>query len=565
MSSPLGNDIGIQNNIYHKKKTSNLDQNKMPPMEFEVDIPEKFQSQGKRKSQSSNRTNKFNYGVNKNSAKNFLGESDFTIGKQISPREFGLKVNGENQENFEKSKIKSEINESSEEGEDLIIGNSVTLEHNENLLETDELLPGKDIQIEDLEALESLSREMSEKKEENDGNQNKMLNYLTLKASVDISEKMTRNLSEKEVENLEKKELKSLKKWKPRKPRQRKKQKNGEFPKSSKFKSGSKRQKTSRSNSKVKLYKMTSERGSVLNNNSKEKRKSSKTKWSDKKSERKQRLNQLFEKYSKEDNHLPDEDIQLSKKKINQTLIPVTFSSTFGTNLHKHIKKDKLPKKPPKPTRAQILEKCKEFKHETQSNLFEVETLNTLTRAEDDYVAKPDYLNLNQQFLDAKVRTVLMGWMGEVSEDLWFCRDTFHMACNYVDRYLQLSADVAKDKLQLIGLTCLYIASKMEEVQMRNVNDYLGSACDIYTEAEMMKCEIKIITVLDFKLNPPTLNLWANWYMNQWDNFLMSDTFVQEHPMIQESKIVAQFKQGNEESYNLYREFMQYLGIFLGV
>ena len=117
MSSPLGNDIGIQNNIYHKKKTSNLDQNKMPPMEFEVDIPEKFQSQGRRKSQSSNRTNKFNYGVNKNSAKNFLGESDFTIGKQISPREFGLKVNGENQENFEKSKIKSEINESSEEGE----------------------------------------------------------------------------------------------------------------------------------------------------------------------------------------------------------------------------------------------------------------------------------------------------------------------------------------------------------------------------------------------------------------------------------------------------------------
>lgn len=547
MSSPLNNEI--QNNIYHKK-TNNFE-SAMPPMEFEVDISGKFESQGKGKSESSNRTNKFNYGVKKNSAKNFLGESDFTIGKQISPREFGIKINGKQNDN-KNINIKSEINESSEEGEDLIIGNSVTLEPNDNLLEADEILPKKDLQIDDLEALESLSKEENEIKENKQQNIDKMMNYLTLKESVDLSSKMTRNLSQKDIKNKEKNKIKSLKKWKPRKN-----QKNKKINKII-YKSGSKRQKTNRSNSKIKLYKVISERESVLNNNSiEEKRKNSKTKWSDKKSERKQKLNQLFEKYSKEDNKIP-EQIKVSKI-INQT-IPVAFSSTFGNNLHHHIKKAK-PKPKPKINHEEILKKCKEFKHETQSNLFEVETLNTLTRAEDNYVAKPDYLNLNQPFLDAKVRTVLMGWMGEVSEDLWFCRDTFHMACNYVDRYLQLSPNIPKDKLQLIGLTCLYIASKMEEVQMRNVNDYLSSACNIYTEAEMMKCEIQIITVLDFKLNPPTLNLWANWYMNQWDNFLMSDTFVQEHPMIQESKIVAQFKQGNEESYNLYREFMQYLGI----
>ena len=582
LSSPLGHDsiqmnTEIQNNIYlEKKPSSNLDQIKMPPMEFEVDISGKFESHSKGKSSSSNRTNKFNYGIKKNSIGNFLGESDFTIGKKISLREFGLKNNDDHQYlDLENKKFENKINESSEEGEDLIIGNSVTLEHDDNLLKAEEIMMDKHLSREiledDLEAMESLSRDLSVKKEENKVLTGVVTNYLTLKASIDLSSKFNRNLSEKEVENSKKKEMQSLKKWKPGKSKKKiKKQKNKGSRKSSAVKKNSKRKNKSksRSSSKVKLYKMTSERGSTANKNSKikEKRRNSKTKWSGKKSDRKKKINKLLEKYSKEDNFVNEEKILSETKHPFQQITPVAFSSTFGTNLQQHIRnaKPKFPQKNIKtPDKEIMLKKCKEFKHETQSNLFEVETLNTLTRAEDDYVAKPDYLNLNQKYLDAKVRTVLMGWMGEVSEDLWFCRDTFHMACNYVDRYLQLSPNIPKDKLQLIGLTCLYIASKMEEVQMRNVNDYLSSACNIYTEPEMMQCEIKIITVLDFKLNPPTLNLWANWYMNQWDNFLMSDTFVQQHPMIQESKIVAQFKQGNEESYNLYREFMQYLGIFV--
>ena len=207
-----------------------------------------------------------------------------------------------------------------------------------------------------------------------------------------------------------------------------------------------------------------------------------------------------------------------------------------------------------------LLKRCAQFKHETQNNLFEVETLNNLIRSENNYVAKADYLTTHQKYLDAKVRTVLMGWMGEVCEDLWFSRDTFHLACNYVDRFLSAKKNVTKNNLQLIGLTCLYAASKMEEVQMRCVSDYLASACNIYSEEMLKTCEIEIITVLDFKLNPPTLNMWSNWYMIQWDNFVLGDSFVCEHPLVKDNPVVAQFKQGNDESYNLYREFMQYIG-----
>lgn len=274
-----------------------------------------------------------------------------------------------------------------------------------------------------------------------------------------------------------------------------------------------------------------------INNFNKDKKNSSKNMMS------KRLMNQsttkdLFQKYSRE-NNIPESVHHTERRKGK-------MSVSYKENDSKVLEK--------------LLKKCEIFKHETQNNLFEVETLNNLIRSENNYVAKADYLMTNQKFLDAKVRTVLMGWMGEVCEDLWFSRDTFHLACNYVDRFLSAKKNVTKNNLQLIGLTCLYAASKMEEVQMRCVSDYLASACNIYSEEMLKSCEIEIITLLDFRLNPPTLNMWSNWYMIQWDNFILGDSFVYDHPLVKDNPIVPQFKQGNDESYNLYREFMQYIG-----
>lgn len=516
------------------KESSSQAQTKPPQMEFEVDPRQKFDSKGKANLSSSNKTNKFDYGEKMQSNANLLGESDFTIGNKISLRAFGFQSGHAESEQAQPEKA---IRESSEEGEDLIISDSVTLAP-ELDLEAHEQLPQKDPdQRAQLEACESLDGGVGQGKS----------NYLTLKEPPNILRQASPHLSEKNAEELPRKASKKKPRAKHGKRRRRL------------ASSRKKREPGTRSNSKVKLYKMTSEKHSTLNHSVSRSRKESKTKWSGKKINRKKEIGRLLEKYSRENNAAPEKEARGFDQVTSKA-----FSLTFRKNLHQKLAEAKAKPAPKaEKNREDVLRRCREFKHDTQSNLFEVETLNTLTLAEDDYVAKPEYLNLNQPFLDAKVRTVLMGWMGEVSEDLWFCRDTFHMACNYVDRFLQLTPNVPKDRLQLIGLTCLYIASKMEEVQMRNVNDYLSSACNIYTEEQMMRCEIEIITRLDFRLNPPTLNLWANWYMNQWDNFIMSDSFVQEHPMVRDSRIVAQFKQGNEDSYNLYREFMQYLGEWL--
>ena len=50
-------------------------------------------------------------------------------------------------------------------------------------------------------------------------------------------------------------------------------------------------------------------------------------------------------------------------------------------------------------------------------------------------------------------------------------RETFHLAADIIDRYLSARSDVQKYQLQLIGVTALFIAAKLE------VGSYLGYLC----------------------------------------------------------------------------------------
>lgn len=41
-------------------------------------------------------------------------------------------------------------------------------------------------------------------------------------------------------------------------------------------------------------------------------------------------------------------------------------------------------------------------------------------------------------------------------------RETFYMGVDYLDRYLSRTTGVKKSQLQLVGITALFIAAKME-------------------------------------------------------------------------------------------------------
>ena len=59
------------------------------------------------------------------------------------------------------------------------------------------------------------------------------------------------------------------------------------------------------------------------------------------------------------------------------------------------------------------------------------------------------------------MRTILVDWLIEVQENFELFHETLYLGVQLVDIYLSRK-EVTRDYLQLIGATCLLIASKFE-------------------------------------------------------------------------------------------------------
>ena len=64
---------------------------------------------------------------------------------------------------------------------------------------------------------------------------------------------------------------------------------------------------------------------------------------------------------------------------------------------------------------------------------------------------------------DLKINSIYISFLLlQVCEVYRLHRETFHLAVDFVDRYLSSQRNVAKQRLQLIGVTSLFIAAKIE-------------------------------------------------------------------------------------------------------
>jgi len=70
-----------------------------------------------------------------------------------------------------------------------------------------------------------------------------------------------------------------------------------------------------------------------------------------------------------------------------------------------------------------------------------------------------------------------------------------------MDRFLA-KVSVAKDKVQLVGLTAFFIACKYEEIYPPDIADFIN-VCDAYTKNDILKMEKTILKTLDFNLSYP--------------------------------------------------------------
>ena len=113
----------------------------------------------------------------------------------------------------------------------------------------------------------------------------------------------------------------------------------------------------------------------------------------------------------------------------------------------------------------------------------------------------PDYID-NQTELEWKMRGILVDWLLEVHTRFRLLPETLFLAVNIIDRFLSCKV-VQLDRLQLVGVTAMFIASKYEEVLSPHVQNFRHVADDGFSESEILSAERFVLTSLDYDLSYP--------------------------------------------------------------
>ncbi len=97
---------------------------------------------------------------------------------------------------------------------------------------------------------------------------------------------------------------------------------------------------------------------------------------------------------------------------------------------------------------------------------------------------------------------ILIDWLIEVHTRFHLLPETLFLTINIIDRFLSKKV-VQLDRLQLVGVTAMFIASKYEEVLAPHVANFKHVADDGFTEEEILSAERFILGTLNYDLSYP--------------------------------------------------------------
>ncbi|XP_072527390.1 G1/S-specific cyclin-E1 [Salminus brasiliensis] len=115
--------------------------------------------------------------------------------------------------------------------------------------------------------------------------------------------------------------------------------------------------------------------------------------------------------------------------------------------------------------------------------------------------------------LQPKMRAILLDWLMEVCEVYKLHRETFYLGQDFFDRFMATQENVLKTTLQLIGISALFIAAKVEEIYPPKVHQFAYVTDGACTEEEILSMEVIIMKELNWSLSPLTPMAWLNIYM----------------------------------------------------
>ena len=109
-------------------------------------------------------------------------------------------------------------------------------------------------------------------------------------------------------------------------------------------------------------------------------------------------------------------------------------------------------------------------------------------------------------------RALLVDWLVEVVDVFEMSTRSAFLAVQYVDQFLGTTV-IKRSRFQLLGATCLHIASKCEDVSYIGVDDLAVCADHAYLSEHILELEEQVLNCLRFQLSRATVLDFVNIYI----------------------------------------------------
>ncbi|KAE8716435.1 Cyclin-A2-1 [Hibiscus syriacus] len=134
--------------------------------------------------------------------------------------------------------------------------------------------------------------------------------------------------------------------------------------------------------------------------------------------------------------------------------------------------------------------------------LYAPDIYNNLRVAELVRTPYPNLMETIQHDITRSMRGILVDWLVEVSEEYKLVPDTLYLTVHLIDWFL--SSNYIERRLQLLGITCMLIASKYEEICAPREEEFCFITDNTYTKEEVLKMETRVVKYFGFQIYAPT-------------------------------------------------------------
>jgi len=133
---------------------------------------------------------------------------------------------------------------------------------------------------------------------------------------------------------------------------------------------------------------------------------------------------------------------------------------------------------------------------------YAADLMRSMLRREHEFMPEASYMQTQPQ-INAKMRSILNDWLYEVHRKYKLRHETLFLAICVIDCYLS-KACVSRRRFQLVGVTALLIAAKVEEIEPPQLADLVYVTDNSYSKQDILDMEMAVLGTLGFRVAAPT-------------------------------------------------------------